>query len=68
MGYDVCYKCTISNVSDVFIGMFQVFNMDVAKVDRYVAYVAMVVHVYCKHLSSNVSSIFSNICCKYVSS
>jgi hypothetical protein len=30
--------------------MFQVFQMDVAKVDRDVAYVAMVVHVCCKCL------------------
>jgi hypothetical protein len=30
--------------------MLQVFHMDVAKVDRDVAYVAMVVHLCCKHL------------------
>jgi hypothetical protein len=30
--------------------MLQVFHMDVVKVDRDVAYVAMVVHLCCKHL------------------
>jgi hypothetical protein len=29
--------------------MLQVFRMDIAKVDRDVAYVAMVVHICCKH-------------------
>jgi hypothetical protein len=33
-----------------FRGMLQVFHMDVTKVDREVAYVAMVVHMYCKLL------------------
>jgi hypothetical protein len=28
--------------------VFQMFRMDVAKVDRDVAHVAMVVHIYCK--------------------
>jgi hypothetical protein len=36
----VCFRC--------FRGMLQVFHMDVAKRDRDVAYVAMVVHVCCK--------------------
>jgi hypothetical protein len=31
--------------------MFQVFHMDVVKVDWDVAYVTMVVHVCCKRLS-----------------
>jgi hypothetical protein len=31
--------------------MFQLFHADVAKVDRDVAYVAMVVHVCCNYLS-----------------
>jgi hypothetical protein len=34
-----------------FRGTLQVFHTDVAKVDWDVAYVAMVVHVYCKSLS-----------------
>jgi hypothetical protein len=34
-----------------FIGMLQVFHTDVAKVDRDVVYVVMVVHVCCKCLS-----------------
>jgi hypothetical protein len=33
-----------------FVGMLQGFHMDVAKVDRDVAYVAMVVHICCKLL------------------
>jgi hypothetical protein len=44
--------------------MFQAFDMDVATVDRDVAYVAMVVHVCCK-LFPNVLSVFSHICYKY---
>jgi len=31
-----------------FIDMFQMFHKDVAKVDRDVAYVTMVVHICCK--------------------
>jgi hypothetical protein len=38
----VCFTC--------FKGMLQVFHSDVTKVDRNVAYVAMVVHVCCKLL------------------
>ena len=38
-----CFRC--------FRGMLQAFDMDVAKVDRDVAYVAMVVQVCCKSLS-----------------
>jgi hypothetical protein len=37
--YLKCFRC--------FRGMFQLFHMDVAKVDRDVAYVAMVVHIRC---------------------
>jgi hypothetical protein len=33
-----------------FIYMLQVFHVDVAKVDQDVAYVAMVIHICCKHL------------------
>jgi hypothetical protein len=35
-----------------------VFHTDVAKVDRDVTHVVMVVHVYCKALVLNVSSVF----------
>jgi hypothetical protein len=41
----VCFKCFIC-----FRVMLQVFQMNVAKVDRDVAYVAMVVHICCKGL------------------
>ena len=45
----------------------QLFHMDVAKVNQDVAYVAMVVHVYMLQASvPNVSSIFSDVCCKCV--
>jgi hypothetical protein len=37
-----CFRC--------FRGMFQVFRINVAKVDWDVAYVAMIVHVCCKCL------------------
>jgi hypothetical protein len=40
-----------------------VFHTDVAKVDRDVAYVAMVIHVCCKLLFLTVSSVFfSDVC------
>ena len=38
----------VSIISDVFRGILQVFHMDVAKIYRDVAHVAMVVHVCCK--------------------
>ena len=40
----------VSSVSDVFIWMLHAFHLDVAKVDRDVAHVAVVVHVCCKYL------------------
>jgi hypothetical protein len=46
-----CCKPKFQVFSGYFRGMLQVFYMDVAKVDRYVAYVAMVVHVCCKIFS-----------------
>jgi hypothetical protein len=69
----------VSSVSDAFVGMFQVFHADVAKVDRNVTYVAMIVHVCCRclfpmfHLffQTYVASVFIwmsgyvlHICCK----
>jgi hypothetical protein len=42
---NVCFKCF-----RYFRGILQVFYIDVAKVDRDVAYVAMVVYVCCKCL------------------
>jgi hypothetical protein len=45
---DVAYTY-VSNVSDVFRFMLQVFYLDVAKVDLDVAYVAMVIHVSFKY-------------------
>jgi hypothetical protein len=44
-----------------------VFNADVAKVDRNVAHVAiMVVHICCKLLLPMFYLFFPDICCKYV--
>jgi hypothetical protein len=39
---NLCFKC--------LRGMFQVFHADIVKVDRDIAYVAMVVYVCCKLL------------------
>jgi hypothetical protein len=41
----------ICNVSDILEICFKRFHTDVAKVDRDVAYVAIVIQVCCKHLS-----------------
>jgi hypothetical protein len=43
-----------------------VFQMDIIKVDRDVAYVAMVVHVCCKASVPNVLFVFSDVRCKCV--
>jgi hypothetical protein len=53
-----CFRC--------FRGMLQVFQMDVVKVDRDVAYVEMVVHVCCKGLLPMFHLCFLDACCKYV--
>ena len=42
------------------------FHADVTKVDRDVAYVAMVVHVCCKLLFPMFHLFFSGLCCKCV--
>jgi hypothetical protein len=42
---NVCFKCF-----RCFICMLQVFFMDVTKIDRDIAYVAMIVYVCCKRL------------------
>ena len=44
--------------------MLQFFHVDVAKVDRDIAYVAMVVHVCCKRLSPMFHLFFVHVCCK----
>ena len=44
--------------------MLQVFRIDVAKIDRDVAYVAMVVHIRCKRLSPMFHLCFWTYCCK----
>jgi hypothetical protein len=55
----VCFKC--------FIGMLQLFHMDVVKVDRDAAYAAMVVHICCKLLFPPCFiCFFANACCKCV--
>jgi hypothetical protein len=45
--------------------MLQVFHVDIAKVERDVAYVAIVVYVCCKRLFLTFH-LFSTICCKCV--
>jgi hypothetical protein len=54
----VCFECFKR-----FRGMLQVFYMDVAKVDRNVLYVAMVVQ-YVASVCSKYFICFSNACCK----
>jgi hypothetical protein len=49
----LCFKCF-----RCFIGMLQLFCMDVAKVDRDVAYVAIVVHVCCKFMFPTMFYLF----------
>jgi hypothetical protein len=53
----VCFKC--------FRCILQVFHMHVVKVDLYVAYVAMTIHVCCKRLFQ-MFYLFSDVCCKCV--
>jgi hypothetical protein len=43
--------------------MLQVFDVDVAKLDVDVEYVAMVVHVCCKLLFSIFLVYFTHVCC-----
>jgi hypothetical protein len=63
----ICFKCF-----SCFRGILQGFYMDVVKVDRVVAYVAMVVHLCCKRLFSMYHLFFRHIlqvclseCCIY---
>jgi hypothetical protein len=65
---NICYTCF-----RCFIVMFQVFRMDVAKVDPNVAHVVMAIHVCCKSLlkmfhlfQTYVASVITAccICCK----
>jgi hypothetical protein len=51
----ICFRC--------FRNMLQVFYMDVIKVDRDVAYVAMAIHV-CFKCMFQMFYLFSDICCK----
>ena len=44
-----CFRCMFQ-VFQMFLEMLQVFYTDVAKVDRDVAYVKMVLHICCKLL------------------
>ena len=56
------YVLSVSGVSEVFC---KCFYIDVAKVDRYVTYVAMVAHMLQMSIT-NLSSVFSDICRKCV--
>jgi hypothetical protein len=53
----------ISNVSDVFRGMLELFHADVAKTDQYVANSCPCM---LQTFVLDISSVFSNVCCKYV--
>ena len=54
------FQKRVSSVSSVFFCMLQVLQLDVLKVDRDVAHVAMVFQLYV----SNISSVL-DVCCKY---
>ena len=54
----------VSSISDVSSGMLHAFHLDVAKVDRNVAHVAMAIHVCCECICSKCFSCFSETCCK----
>jgi hypothetical protein len=54
------FQARISNVSDVFRLMLQVFHLDVAKVDMDVAYVAMTIHACFKSMFQ-VFHLFSDV-------
>jgi hypothetical protein len=54
----VCFKCF-----RCFICMLQVFYVDVAKVDRDVAYVAMTIHVCCKRLFQMFQLFQTDVAC-----
>jgi hypothetical protein len=43
--------------------MLQGFRIDVAKVDRDIAYVAMAIYICCKRLCQ-MFYLFSNVCCQ----
>jgi hypothetical protein len=47
-----------------FRGMLQLFYMFVAKIDRDVGHVAVVVHVCCKCLFQIFHLLFLDVCCK----
>jgi hypothetical protein len=44
--------------------MLQVFRIDIAIVNRDIAYVAMAIHVCCKSLFQMFRLFFSYVCCK----
>ena len=56
--YFKCLRC--------FRGMLQLFHTDITKVDRDVAYIAMVVHVCCKRLFPMFHLCFWTYCYKRV--
>jgi hypothetical protein len=51
----------VSSVFRCFVCMFQVFHADVAKVNRDVAYVAVIIHICCKVYVPNVSFVFQHM-------
>jgi hypothetical protein len=49
-GYARIFQAYVSNVSDVFRFMLQVFHLDVAQVDLDIAYVAMAIQACFKNM------------------
>jgi hypothetical protein len=48
--YARMFQAYVSNVSDIFRFMLQVFHLDIAQVDLDVAYVAMAIHACFKNM------------------
>jgi hypothetical protein len=60
-------QVSVSSASDIFRDMLQMFHIHIAKVDRDVAYIVIVVYVCCELFIPNVSYVFSSLarCCIY---
>jgi hypothetical protein len=52
----------VSNVSGISDALFQVFHLDISKVDLGVPHIAMATHMFQAHVSSGSS--VSDLCCK----
>ena len=62
-GYTCMFQACVSNASDVFRLILQMFHLDIVKVDLDIAYVAMAIHT-CFKTMFQVFHMFSDVCCK----